>query len=147
MPAVPAPAAQAANTAGQILKAQQELKRLRCFVNKPDGKLDKATETAVKSYWTHTGQTITEVKITDEFISDIEQHDRPVCDQPVIASRPPPARPHEDVAPAPRHVQKAAPVETPRAPAAQVARPAAAPAPAAPRPAVPTAHAITGIGM
>jgi uncharacterized caspase-like protein len=147
MPAAPAPAAQAANTVDQVLKAQQELKRLGCFVSKPDGKLSRATETAVKSYWTHTGQTVTEIKITDEFLSDIEQHDKPVCDQPVIASRPPPARPREDVAPAPRHVQKAAPAETPRAPVA-LARPApAAPAPAAPRPAVPTAHAITGIGM
>jgi hypothetical protein len=132
-PAMPAPAAQAANTVDQILKAQQELKKLGCFASRPDGKLNRATETAVKSYWTHTGQTITEIKITDEFISDIEQHDKPVCEQPVIASRPPPARSHADVAPAPRRAQKAVPAETPRATAAQVARPAGAPHSAATR--------------
>jgi uncharacterized caspase-like protein len=146
MPAVPAPAAQAANTVDQILKAQQQLQKLGCFVGRPDGNL-KSAEKAVKDYWSHTGQRVTEVKITDEFISDLEQHDKPVCNQPVIASHPPPARAHEDVPPTPRRVPKAAPVETARAPAAQVARPAPAPAPAAPRPAVPTAHAITGTGF
>jgi hypothetical protein len=91
---------------------------------------------AVKNYWTHTGQTVTEVKITDEVISDVEQHDTPVCHQPVTAGRPP--NPLADVASTPRRpAQKAAPIETaPRAPAAQVARPA-----------TPAAKEGVGVGM
>jgi uncharacterized caspase-like protein len=69
-----------ANTPRQIRKAQQELRRLACFDGRPDGNLDPKTEQAVKNYWTKTGhKDAAEVKITDAFITELEQQDEDVC--------------------------------------------------------------------
>jgi hypothetical protein len=110
------------NTPRQIKKAQQELRRLACFMGPADGKLDRKTEQALKDYWKKTRQDIAEVKITDGFIAELEEQDeevcRPVRKPPAVASQPPPkqqpARPRQVVrdSPAPRVIQQ--PAATPR---------------------------------
>jgi hypothetical protein len=102
-----------ANTPRQIRKAQQELRRLECFDGRPDGNLDSRTEQAVKNYWTKTGHNNAgAVKITDEFITELEQQDEDVCkpgrtkQAPAVAIQSPPrhqpARQAAHDSPAPR---------------------------------------------
>jgi hypothetical protein len=139
---VETPPAASVNTADQIRKAQVELKRVGCFAGRPDGKLNEETRDAVKSYWTHTDQTVVEINITDGFISDVHQHDDRVCkpahkpEPPAVASRP---RPNNNTAaretPAPPREQKEA--QRPSSPA-PTARNTAQSSPS---------HAMTGVGF
>ncbi len=126
------------NTAEQVRTAQEELKRVGCFIGKPNGILNESTEEAVKTYWTHTHQAIVKIDITDEFISDVKEHDGRVC-------KPARVRPEsEPVAKRP-----------PSRPSSTAAREPARPEPPRPLPA-PTAkatassgqsHSITGVGF
>jgi uncharacterized caspase-like protein len=136
-----APSPPPANSSEQIRKAQVELKRVGCYLGRPDGKLNATTQEAVRSYWSRTGQAIVEVNITDEFISDIERQDERVCG--------PNRRPESTPVAKPRHEREqqreARPArEAPR----QEARPAAPPPPARATASSPTggSHAI-GVGF
>jgi uncharacterized caspase-like protein len=92
-----------ANLREQIRQAQTELKRLGCFTGNLDGKMNDATQNAVKAFWTHTHKPVVEINITDEFVADLqEQHDRvcnpkapPVAKLQRVAPRPEPAAPRE----------------------------------------------------
>jgi hypothetical protein len=127
------PAALPANSPDQIRRAQIELRRLGCFAGRSDGTLNVATRDAVKSYWTRTGHAVVEVNITDEFISDVHQHDEPVCKPTLIRPEPPPVashpRPSQPVAPVAREHEPAPRREPP--PPREAQRPAPAPVPTA----------------
>jgi hypothetical protein len=127
------PAAPPANSPDQIRRAQIELRRLGCFAGRSDGTLSVATRDAVKSYWTRTGHAVVEVNITDEFISDVHQHDEPVCKPTQIRPEPPPVashpRPSQPVTPVAREHEPAPRREPP--PPREAQRPAPAPVPTA----------------
>jgi hypothetical protein len=76
----------------QIRNAQLDLRRLGCFVGRADGQIDRSTQDAVKDYWFHTGQAITEVTITEELVMNLHQHQGHVCDPnhliPIPIARP-----------------------------------------------------------
>ena len=80
-----------AGSVDHIRRAQRELKRVGCFVGRPDGQLAKSTEDALMNYWSLTGQSITEVKITNDLIEDVRRHHGRVCKSdhtPIPMARP-----------------------------------------------------------
>jgi uncharacterized caspase-like protein len=137
-----APPAASANSAEQIRKAQVELRRVGCYPGRPDGKLNEATQNAVRNYWSRTGQAIVEINITDEFISDIEHQDEHICGPNRRPESTPVARPHHEREP--REARPAREREAPR----QEARPSAPPPPARATASSPSggSHAI-GVGF
>jgi len=121
---IPAPnPAEPVNTVDQVRKAQVALKRIGCYFGRTDGKLNEATQDAVKSYGSHTGRAIVEISITEELLSDIEQHEERVCkpgrakSEPAPVASRPPSRPaaHE---PARQEAQRPAPAPAAKATAA-----------------------------
>jgi peptidoglycan hydrolase-like protein with peptidoglycan-binding domain len=81
-PVANAPSVSRANSAGQIRKAQIELRRLDCFQGRTDGKLGYQTRQAVKKFWASAKQPATEVNITDELIADLSERGDNFCRPP-----------------------------------------------------------------
>jgi peptidoglycan hydrolase-like protein with peptidoglycan-binding domain len=71
-----------ANSFEQIRKAQTELKRLDCLKGRINGKLDDQTREAVKKFWAMAKEPATDVKITDELISNFAAHGDNFCRPP-----------------------------------------------------------------
>jgi peptidoglycan hydrolase-like protein with peptidoglycan-binding domain len=71
-----------ANSSEQIRKAQTELRRLDCLKGRINGKLDDQTREAVKKFWAMAKQPVSDVKITDELISNFAVRGDNFCRPP-----------------------------------------------------------------
>jgi peptidoglycan hydrolase-like protein with peptidoglycan-binding domain len=71
-----------ANSPEQIRRAQTELRRLDCLKGRINGKLDDQTRQAVKKFWAMAKQPASDVKITDELISNFAMRGDNFCRPP-----------------------------------------------------------------
>lgn len=71
-----------ANSSQQIRRAQTELRRLDCLKGRINGKLDHQTTEAVKKFWDMAKQPASDVKITEELISNLQARGDNFCRPP-----------------------------------------------------------------
>lgn len=57
-----------------VRTAQRELKRIGCYAGRETGALDSATTHALEDYYSKTGQPRTQIKLTDELITELTGH-------------------------------------------------------------------------
>ena len=76
-----------ADTPVLIASAQKELTRLGCFTGSPDGKLDAATKVAIKKYKVTKGEAVSDVSVTEGFVSELSKEKLRVCSS-AIADKP-----------------------------------------------------------
>jgi hypothetical protein len=91
LPADLAPAA--VNTKAQVRTAQSELSRLGCFKGRNNGKLDSKTGAGLSRYFEAQGRPalpIAEVKITDDFLSELKDQKSDLC-APAVTAKPEPS--------------------------------------------------------
>src|SRR5262249_37301139 len=79
------PAAPQPNTPELVRAAQSELRRLGCFEGREDGKLSGSTREAIQKYLSQKGRSTNDVKVTDNFVTDLKDENGRVC--PLTCSR------------------------------------------------------------
>ena len=89
-----APPPPPANTPELVASAQKELARLGCYSGDHDGKLDADTKVAIKKYQAKRDQPVTDIAVTDSFVSDLGKQKLRVCPAAVV-DKPKPENTHK----------------------------------------------------
>jgi hypothetical protein len=85
-----APPPPPANTPELVASAQKQLARLGCYSGDNDGKLDADTKVAIKKYKVQSNQPVTDIAVTDSFVSELSKLKLRVCPAAVV-EKPKPA--------------------------------------------------------
>jgi hypothetical protein len=88
--AAPPPPPPPANTPELVKSAQKQLARLGCYSGDNDGKLDADTKVAIKKYKVQSNQPVTDIAVTDSFVSELSKLKLRVCPAAVV-EKPKPA--------------------------------------------------------
>ena len=67
-----------------VASAQKHLARLGCYSGDDDGKLDADTKVAIKKYQAEKGQPVTDIAVTDSFVSELGKQKLRVCPAAVV---------------------------------------------------------------
>jgi hypothetical protein len=73
-----------------VASAQKQLARLGCYSGDNDGKLDADTKVAIKKYKVQSNQPVTDIAVTDSFVSELSKLKLRVCPAAVV-EKPKPA--------------------------------------------------------
>jgi Putative peptidoglycan binding domain len=111
-----APPPPPANTPELVASAQKQLARLGCYSGDNDGKLDADTKVAIKKYKVQSNQPVTDIAVTDSFVSELSKLKLRVCPaavvekpKPAVVEKPKPAVVEK---PKPAVVEKPKPKDT-----------------------------------
>ena len=73
------PAAPPSNTPDLVIAAQKQLTRIGCYSGEASGSYNDATKLALRRYMVQRGRPATEVAITDDFVSELDNQKARVC--------------------------------------------------------------------
>ena len=79
-----APPPPPANTPELVASAQKQLARLGCYSGDNGGKLDADTKVAIKKYKVQSNQPVTDIAVTDSFVSELGKLKLRVCPAVVV---------------------------------------------------------------